>query len=47
MKAGMAPGHSEVSFELIAAIGGVGIQVMAEIYLRMSLVHLDCQLNGL
>ena len=28
MKAGKAPGHSEVSLELIAASGGVGIQVM-------------------
>ena len=26
-----APGNSEVSLELIAACGGVGIQVMAEI----------------
>ena len=27
-----APGPSDVSMELIAASGGVGIQVMAEIY---------------
>ena len=31
MKTGKVPGHSEVSLELIAASGGVGIQVMAEI----------------
>ena len=31
MKTGKAPGPSEVSLELIAASGGVGIQVMAEI----------------
>ena len=31
MKTGRAPGPSEVSLELIAASGGVGIQVMAEI----------------
>ena len=31
IKAGKAPGTSEVSLELIAASGGVGIQVMAEI----------------
>ena len=30
-KTGKAPGSSEVSLELIAASGGVGIQVMAEI----------------
>ena len=30
MKTGIAPGPSDVSLELIAAIGGVGIQVMAE-----------------
>ena len=32
MKTGRAPGSSEVSLDLIAASGGVGIQVMAEIY---------------
>ena len=31
MKTGKAPGPSEVSLELIASSGGVGIQVMAEI----------------
>ena len=31
VKRGKAPVHSEVSLELIAASGGVGIQVMAEI----------------
>ena len=31
MKTGKAPGPSEVSLELIAASGGVGIRVMAEI----------------
>ena len=31
MKTGNAPGASDVSLELIAASGGVGIQVMAEI----------------
>ena len=31
MKTGKAPGPSEVSLELIAASGGVGIQAMAEI----------------
>ena len=31
MKTGKAPGPSEASLELIAASGGVGIQVMAEI----------------
>ena len=31
MKTGKAPGPSEVSLELIAASGGVGTQVMAEI----------------
>ena len=31
MKTGKAPGPSEVSLELIAPSGGVGIQVMAEI----------------
>ena len=31
MKTGKAPGPSEVSLELIAASGGVGSQVMAEI----------------
>ena len=31
MKTGKAHGPSEVSLELIAASGGVGIQVMAEI----------------
>ena len=30
IKTGNAPGPSEVSLELIAASGGVGIQVMAE-----------------
>ena len=34
MKTGNAPRASEVSFELIAASGGVGIQVMAEICQR-------------
>ena len=32
MKTGKAPGRSEVSQELNDANGGVGIQVMAEIY---------------
>ena len=32
MKTGKAPGSSELSLELIATGGGVGIQVMAEIY---------------
>ena len=31
MKTGKASGPSEVSLELVAASGGVGIQVMAEI----------------
>ena len=31
MKTGRAPGPSEVSLVLIAASGGVGIQVMVEI----------------
>ena len=31
MKTGKAPESSQVSLELIAASGGVGIQVMAEI----------------
>ena len=31
MKTGKAPGPSEVPLELIAASGGVGIQVMSEI----------------
>ena len=31
MKTGKAPGPSELSLELIAASGGVGIQLMAEI----------------
>ena len=31
MKTGKAPGPSEASLELIAASGGVGIQVIAEI----------------
>ena len=31
MKTGKVPGPSEISLELIAASGGVGIQVMAEI----------------
>ena len=35
MKTGKVPGSSEVSLELIAAIGGVGIQVMAEICQRV------------
>ena len=35
MKAGKAPGLSEVSLELIAARRGVGIQVMAEICQRI------------
>ena len=34
VKTGKAPGPSEVSLELIAASRGVGIQVMAEIYLN-------------
>ena len=29
MKTGNAPGHSDISCELIVASGGVGIQVMA------------------
>ena len=35
MKTGKAPGPSEVSLELIAASGGVEIQVMAEIYQKV------------
>ena len=35
MKTGNVPGPSELSLELIAASGGVGIQVMAEIYQRV------------
>ena len=35
MKTGKAPGHSEVSLELIAASRGVGIQVMAKIHQRI------------
>ena len=35
MKTGKAPGSSEVSLELIAASGGVGIQLMAEIYQKV------------
>ena len=31
MKSGKAPGASDVSLEMIAASGGVGIQVMAKI----------------
>ena len=31
MKTGKAPGPSQVSLEFIAASGGVGIKVMAEI----------------
>ena len=31
MKTGKAPGPSELALDLIAASGGVGIQVMAEI----------------
>ena len=34
MKTGIAHGPSEVSLELIAASGGVGIQVMAEICMK-------------
>ena len=34
MKTGKASGHSEVSLEMITAIGGEGIQVMAEICQR-------------
>ena len=34
MKTIKAPGPSEVSLELIAANRGVGIQVMAEVYLK-------------
>ena len=35
MKTGKAPGPTETSLELIAASGGVGIQVMAEICLKV------------
>ena len=35
MKTVIAPGHSEVSLELIAASGEVGIKVMAEICLKV------------
>ena len=35
MKTGRAPGPSEVSLELIAASGGVGIHVMAEVCQRV------------
>ena len=35
MKTGKAPGPSEVSLELIASSGGVGIKVMAEICQRV------------
>ena len=35
MKTGKASSHSEVSLEFIAASGGVGIQVMAEICLKV------------
>ena len=35
MKTGKATGPSEVSLELIASSGGVGIQVMAEICLKV------------
>ena len=35
MKTGKSPGPSDVSIELIAASGGVGIQVMAEINLKI------------
>ena len=35
MKIGKAPGHGEVSLELIAASGAVEIQVMAEICHRV------------
>ena len=34
MKTGKAPGSSEISLDLIAASGGVGIQNMAEICQR-------------
>ena len=34
MKTGNTPGPSDVSLELIAASGGVGIQVMAKIWIR-------------
>ena len=34
MKTGNAPGPSDVSLELTAASGGIGIQVIAEIYQR-------------
>ena len=35
IKTGKAPGHSVVSLELIAASGGVGSQVMAEVCQRV------------
>ena len=35
MKTGKAPGSSEVSLEMITASGGVEIQVMAEICLKI------------
>ena len=35
MKTGKAPGHSEVSLELIAASGGVALQVMSEMYKKI------------
>ena len=44
-KTGKAPGHSEVSLELIAASGGVLIQMMAKIC--QSRMDLECQLNRL
>ena len=44
MKTGKGPDLSEVSLELIAASGGAGIQVMADICLR---VLARCQLNRL
>ena len=46
MKTGKAPGPSEVSLELIAVSGVVGIQVMAEICQKV-LDGSECQLNGL
>ena len=44
IKTGKASGASDMSLELIAAIGEVGIQVMAEIC--QSRMNLECQLNG-
>ena len=43
IKTGKSPGPSEVSLELMAASGVVGIQVMAEIC--QSWMDLDCQLD--